>query len=501
VRGNQSTPEGLAARTVKGSVYSITASGVTLVLGLGRSIVMARLLAPEDFGIVAFALVFLSLTTPLRDFGLDLALIHRRTDEKSSLNQALAVHFFLRCALMGLFVLLLLAAVPILHFLYPQRTLLVPVLLALTVGELAGALSATPITYLRKEMRFKELAALQVLTSLSMTIVGPLMAWAGFGLWAIVAERISGVMVATFVVWVFIRPWRLCWEFDWGMVKWYLGYGKFVFATRSLTQVLDQFDDFWVGTALGAQNLGFYSKAYEYANYPRRAVSDPIVQVLFPVFAKVQNDRQRLSKAFSQISSLVVRVGFLLAGGLVLGAPELITFLLGAKWTPMTPVFQLMVVYTLLSPLLSISGNLVNAVGHPEYTANARVAQTILFVPAVILSARWGGINGVALAADVTLVLGLVLLLHQSRRVVDVSYRAVLLLPSLALLAGASLGWGFGAWLSGNALVAFVGRMVGFFLGYNLLLVLFERQQYLSQFRVIFEALSGRQCPSSQPTS
>ena len=114
-------------------------------MGLGRSIVMARLLAPEDFGIVAFALVFLSLTTPLRDFGLDLALIHRKTNGKSSLNRALAVHFFLRCALMGFFVLLLLAAVPILHFLYPQRTLLVPVLLALTVGELAGALSATPI--------------------------------------------------------------------------------------------------------------------------------------------------------------------------------------------------------------------------------------------------------------------------------------------------------------------------------------------------------------------
>ena len=92
----QSEREGLATQTVKGSVYSIGASAITMVLGFGRSVLMARLLTPEDFGVAAFALVFLNFTTPLRDFGLDQALIHRKPDKDFTLNEALAVHFTLR---------------------------------------------------------------------------------------------------------------------------------------------------------------------------------------------------------------------------------------------------------------------------------------------------------------------------------------------------------------------------------------------------------------------
>lgn len=479
----QTSSDGLAAQTIKGSAYSIAASGATLILGFGRSVLMARLLAPEDFGVVAFALAFLNLTAPLRDFGLDQALIHRKIGEEAPLNEVLAVHFFLRLIAIGLFVLLLLAAIPVLRYSYPQKPLLAPILLALAAGEVVRALGATPTTCLRKEMRFKELAVLQVLTSFSMTIVGPVMAWQGWGVWSIVGERVSGVVAATFVLWSFIRPWRLRWRFDGKLAKWYLGYGKFAFASRILSKMLDEFDDFWVGTALGTQALGFYSKSYEFALYPRRVVSDPIAQVLFPVFARAQDDRQRLSKAYFRISSLVIRVGFLLAGNLALAAPSLIMFLLGTKWTPMTLTFQLMVVYTLLDPLLAVSGNLVNAVGHPEFATRARIAQSIFFVPAVVLGAYWGGIRGVALATDVMLLLGLGLLLYQSRRLVDVSFRKMLAGPLLALLFGVAVGLAIERLVSGVSLLASVLRVIGFTLGYSSLLIVFEWRDYLVQLR------------------
>jgi O-antigen/teichoic acid export membrane protein len=482
--------EGLAAKTVRGSAYSITASAVTMVLGFGRSVLMARLLTPEDFGVVAFAMTFLNFTMPLRDFGLDQALIHRQPDEKQPLDEALAVHFSLRLVLICVFVLLLLIFTPVLRYSYPQKTLLVPVLLALTVGEVASALGATPTTYLRKEMRFRELAVLRVLTSLVMTIVGPLMAWQGWGVWAIVGERISGLGVVTVVVWAFIRPWRLRWKLDWQMVKWYLGYGKFVFVSGSLTRMLDQFDDFWIGTALGPQALGFYSKAYEYAGYPRRVISEPIVQVLFPTFAQLQDDRLRLSKAYFRVSSLIVRVGFLSAGSLVLAAPELIVFLLGDKWSPMTPTFQLMVVYALLDPFFSISGKLVNAIGRPDFTTRARIVQGLFFVPAVVLSAYWGGINGVALVTDAMLLLGLTILLRQLRKLVDISFRKMFAVPLLALIVGALIGWGAESWIGTDVDILTLGlRIAGFVLGYGLVLVSLERQGYLAQLGILTDLL------------
>jgi PST family polysaccharide transporter len=387
--------------------------------------------------------------------------------------------------------LLFMAAIPALRRFYPGRPMLVPVLLGLTAGEMATAVGSTPITYLRKEMRFKEVAILQVLTSISMTAVGPLMAWRGWGVWAIVGERVSGTVVATLVVWAFIRPWRLRLALDSRMARWYLSYGRFVSATQALDKVLSDFDDFWVGTVLGAQPLGYYSKAYELAGYPRRVVSDPVVQVLFPAFAEAQHDQLRLSRAYFRASCLVVRVGFLLAGCLVLSASALVPLMLGGRWTPMTSAFQLMVVYALLIPLMSVTGNLVNAVGHPELTTRTRAAQSIILVPAVIIGARWWSINGVALATDVVLLLGLLLLLRQSRRIVEVSFKSMLLLPTLALLAGILLGLASTAWLDATTVMALLFRLGGFLIVYNGLLVVFEGKQYRSQLRVAYEAFSG----------
>jgi O-antigen/teichoic acid export membrane protein len=491
--------ESLAVTTVRGSLYSIGASAVTMVLGFGRSVLMARLLTPEDFGIVAFALTFLNLTTPLRDFGLDQALIHRRPEEDLSLNQALAVHFWLRVILIFGFLLLLAAAMPIIRRVYPERAMLVPILLALTGGEIAAALGSTPTAYLRKEMHFEKLAVLQVLTSLSMTIVGPLLAWKGWGAWAIVGERISGLMVATTVVWVLIHPWRMVWGFDWRMAKWYFHYGKFVLTSRVLNMVVNEFDDFWLGTTMGSVSLGYYSKAYEFAQYPRRMITEPVIRVLFPAFAKIQDDRLRLSKAYFRISSFIVRAGFLLVGSLVLVAREVITLLLGGNWSPMASTFQLMIVYTLLDPLLSVSGNLANATGHPEFVVRARGAQVAFFVPAVVLGVLWGGANGVALAADLMLVLGLGILVYQARNLVDVSFRKMLFLPSLALLAGLAAGLLVGRWTASEASYAFLAmRGVAFAVVYGTLLLLFEHREYRAHLRLLsglVSSLHGRNSP------
>lgn len=487
----QPSPEGLAAKTIRGSAYSIAASAVTLVLGVGRSILMARLLSPEDFGVVAFALTFLNITIPLRDFGLDQALIHHKSDRESPLDQTLAVHFSLRLIFSGLFVLILLIAIPALRHLYPQRPLLVPVLLALTAGKVASALGATPTAYLRKEMRFEELAVLKVLTSLSMTVVGPLMAWHGWGVWAIVGEQISGLMVATSVVWVFIRPWRLRWDFDWALVRWYLNYGKFIFVTHSLNKVINEFDDFWVGAALGSQSLGFYSKAYELANYPRRVVSEPLMQVLFPAFAKVQDDRLRLSKAYYRASSLIIRVGFLAGGALVLGAYEFVLIFLKSQWIPMVFTLQLMVVFVLLEPLREVSSNLVNAVGHPEFYTRARVAQSILSIPLVILGTYWWGIQGVAVAVDLVLFVGLFIILCQVRSVVQISFSRMLLYPIIALSAGLYLGWQIAGLMPNIPSLQLAAKTLGFGVAYSLVLVLSEGKEYTAYVKLFKQLLRG----------
>jgi O-antigen/teichoic acid export membrane protein len=346
------------------------------------------------------------------------------------------------------------------------------------VGKVAAALSATPTAYLRKEMRFRQLAVLQVATSLTMTIVGPLMAWHGYRVWAIVGEQVSGITVAALLVWTVIRPWSPEWRFDWALTKWYLGYGKFVFVTEGLDRVISEFDDFWVGAVLGSQPLGYYSKAYEFANYPRRVVSEPIAQVLFPAFAKVQDDPLLLSKAYYRSSSLIVRVGFLVGGALVLGAPDFVVVFLGSKWIPMVPTFQLMMFYVLLEPLRAISGDLVNAVGHPQFYSRARVAESLLSIPLVILGATLWGVLGVAVALDVVLVVGLGIILYQIRHLVRVSLVRMLSFPMIALTAAVLVGWQVSATMNRAPLAQLTVKTLTFGTAYAVVLWLFEGEEY-----------------------
>jgi O-antigen/teichoic acid export membrane protein len=357
---------------------------------------------------------------------------------------------------------------------------LIPVLLALTAGKLVGALGATPTTYLRKEMRFKELALLHVLTSLSMTLVGPLMAWRGWGVWAIVGEQISGVATPALLVWTVIRPWSPQWTFDWGWAKWYLNFGKFIVTTQALGTVISEFDDFWVGTILGSRPLGYYSKAYEFANYPRRVIREPVVQVLFPAFAKVQDDPLRLSKAYYRASSLIVRAGFLLGGILVLGAREFVVVFLTPKWIPMAVTFQLMVLYVLLAPLRTISGDLATAVGRPEFYTRTRVFEGAISIPLVILGARLWGIQGVAVAVDVVLLVGLAVILYQIRCLVRVSFLRMLLYPTLAVGAGLLLGWRVSGIMSGTPLAQLTVKTLGLGITYSLILLLLEGRDYIA---------------------
>ena len=275
--------------------------------------------------------------------------------------------------------------------------------------------------------------------------------------------------------------------------KWYLNYGKFVFTSRLLSPIIEQFDDFWVGVSLGSRSLGFYSRAYEFAQYPRRSVSDPIVNVLFATFAKVQDDRLRLSKAYFRVASLVIRVGFLLAGTLVLVANEFVSLFLGVKWVPMVLTFQIMVIYTLLYPLLSVSGYLAAACGHPEFNTRVRVAQTICFIPAVIFASRLWGINGVAAATDTMLLIGLALSLHQVQKLVDVSLWRMLAVPTSALLVAGLASWQLSTLASDSTLIQLSFKASIYVVGYSLVSLLFEQEEYFVQLRTLFGLLLRKQ--------
>ncbi|UCC63274.1 MAG: oligosaccharide flippase family protein, partial [Anaerolineae bacterium] len=478
----------VVSRAVTGSIFSIGSQAITLVLGFVRSVLLARLLLPEHFGVVALALFYLNLSGSLRALGLHRAMVHRE-----EINERVTATFFtMQIALLLGSLALLASLLPLLGRFYPQMPLLSGVLLALIGVDGVKGINACQETLLNRDLDFRRLATADVVAAISMTVLAPLAAWQGWGAWSLVVEQASGQMARAGVIWLYARRARLHLGWDAGVARWFWRFGVKAWVSNNLVYLIDRFDDFWVGTALGKAPLGFYSQAYEFARYPRRVVANPIASVFFPTFARLQNDRLRLSQAFFRVTSLMVRVGFWFGMVFILTAPEIIHLLLGERWLPMLTTFQLMIVYTLVDPLTVVGGNLLMATGHPGQVARARAVQLAVFVPAVVGLGRWRGIEGVALAADLMVLAGLVLLFLKSRALVDYSFRALWLWPgvALALIAAVMLALS-GVWER----VPLWGRLLGkgavITVLYGGLLWLTEKEQLKSGWRMIRRAVKS----------
>jgi O-antigen/teichoic acid export membrane protein len=500
-------PKQVAARSVSSSVYNLVASGVTLGLGFLRSVLLARLLLPEEVGLVnTVAMVVLSMIGQLTDFGLSRALIHREED----VEQAAVTHFWLSLAMGGLRALLALLVIPLLQANHDPRV--TQAFLVLAGVNLIASLNATPSAMMTRRFDFRRLATLDILSSVMMTLLAPLTAWFGLGFWALVVEQAAGPLSRTIAIWFFFRPWKPQRSLDWSLVRWYFSFGLPIFFSSGLSFLLNQFDDFWAGTVLGYHLGGFYNKAYEYARYPRRVVANPLMDVFFPAYARIRHDRERLSKTFFRVNSLVVRFGFLFAGAFALVAPEFVRIFPGEKWLPMVTTFRLMLLYTLFDPLIVSAGNLATAVGKPQILTRARLAQLIVFVPLVILLARYypplvkavtialglpkfpaRRIDGIAIAADVMLLLGIVLILRAVRHYVDFSPRRLFGWPLVSLVPAFGVSfylervWAFSSdWLS---MLVKAGLFTFIYMG---LLLLFERKDYLRNLQIVMNLIRRR---------
>ncbi|MGH2544855.1 MAG: oligosaccharide flippase family protein [Ardenticatenaceae bacterium] len=488
---NDPAEPGVAARAVSGSVYSVGSSFITWTLGSIRLLLLTRLLMPADVGVSAQALLFLSLALILQEMGLNNALIHH----KEVNERVLSTYFTMRMLLLAVTLLLLAALAPLLGRFYPTMPLLTPVLLSYTVAEVVRGMNGVQTTILTKNLAFRRLAVADVASSLTMTVVAPYLAWQGWGVWALVAEHVSGILARAVVILGFTRAWRPRFGWDTAAAKWFLGFGKSVWTSTNLTYLITHFDDFWVGRVLGQSSLGLYARAYEFARYPRRVVANPILSVFLPTFARLQEDRLRLSRAYFRATSLMVRVGFWFSLVFVLGARDLIE-LVGPQWLPMVPVFQLMIVYTLFDPLAVGATDLLTATGHPHLVTRARLAQTLLFLPAVVLlGARWG-IIGVALAADVMILIGAIILFAYTRRIVSYSSLTLWLWPSVALLLTGLAVFGLSSfWEQMPPLAALLGKAFFISVLYVGLLWLTEREQLRIGWQMIWGLLRPRVGP------
>ena len=466
----------LARRSVTSVTWNIIARTVKIPAGLVLSVILARLIPVEYFGIVAGLEAFIVLLAAVLDFGLVGAYFHR-SPETMDEERATAVLFTLRIVFSAVWLAIL---IPVgLVVLTDVRRM---VFLVWTVTLALMRIVDVPRFLLMRRVQHKLLAFFDVTAALLVLVISATIAYATHSIWALLVYPVVSV-AWSFVLLFLIRPvWRPRWLWDRAAIRYYLNFGLRGMPGQVLGVALDHVDDLWTYVFLGDLAAGFYTRSYRFAVYPGIVLAEPVSMVTSATYAELKDDRARRSQTFFRVNALLIRSGFLLGGWFSVVAPELISIFLGEKWLPWVSAFRLMLVLSVLNPIKVTVSSVLVSQGKPEQVSLVRLIQLgVMLVGLFGLGFRLN-IEGVALAVDLMLVVGMGLVFRLVRPYVDVSYTRLFLLPGIGLLLGLGLSalapliWN----LSASDWLAVVVKSLFFALGYGGIILLFEGRLILS---------------------
>ncbi|MBI4378444.1 MAG: oligosaccharide flippase family protein, partial [Nitrospinae bacterium] len=340
----------LAQKAIKSVFFHGIAHNLNLIYGVISSIILARLLIPEDFGKVALAVSIMEMIARLRNISIESAVIHKQSDEK----RVFSTQFFLSLFLEIPFLIAVLGSRPFIIGRYTRE--IANIVLILAVASSLRSISLPFTTWMQKNLEYKKMALFFTLGPLISIAITLILAFQGFSVWSLVAGRVLNYIFDTIVP-IILVPWRPSWDFDIEIARDIWQYCSKAIVIEILSWVMWAGDDFIVGTWLGTNALGYYTIAWNLSSLPTQKISQVVDGVAFPTYSKLQYDKLALSQAFTNFAASVIRICAFISVLLVIIAPEFITIVLGKKWLPTVTTFQLMIAYAILRPVYENAGS------------------------------------------------------------------------------------------------------------------------------------------------
>ncbi|MCZ6860782.1 MAG: MOP flippase family protein [Alphaproteobacteria bacterium] len=382
-------------RQAAGGAYWTGSSSVAVtVLQFAQLAVLARLLVPEDFGLMAMMMVVIGFAQAFADMGISNAIIHRQDTTDDHLSSLYWLNILAGIVL----ILLLLAAVPgvVTLFTEPRLAELIPVIalifLIAPFGQVYQAL-------LQKNLRFRELSVSEISGAALGAAVAITAAVAGQGIYALIFGQLANTACRTAVLigygW---REWRPSLHFRRRDLDNYLSFGLFQMGERSINFLGQRVDQLLIGALLGAQALGYYHLAFNLVILPVTRINPVLTRVAFPIFARVQNDAAKLRHGYMTMQRVLSAVNFPLLLGLAAVAPVFIPLVLGEQWAPSIVLVQFLAGVALIRSTGNPVGSLLLGKGRADLGFYWNVWVVLTQIPAVYVGAKVGGTVGVATA-------------------------------------------------------------------------------------------------------
>lgn len=375
--------------------------------------VLARILAPELFGLVAMANITITLVATMRDIGLAEAFVQRESANDEELNLAASTTFWMLCAANALLFVIAWVGAPAVAVFFKSGEV-VPLLRVLVVLFLLDAVSAGPAMILRRRLDFKTLATGEIAGSIAAASVSVGLAVTGHGVWSLIFGQLSGRIVIALSLYG-LSGWRPAFRFSRELAGELFRFGKHLWAFSILSAFGGMLDRLIVGRSLGAGSLGVYHMGSNLANLPAQQISFLANRVTFPAFARMQDDPGRMRAALRKALAHVSIVTLPVALGTVAVAPQLIGTAYGVGWEAAIPVVQVLAFYGMTLSISSVTGPIFQATGKPQVLLYTGILHHTLLITLLLLLSRFGVmgiVSAVVIPVQVSALVAFVLVLR-----------------------------------------------------------------------------------------
>lgn len=423
----------LKHKAVSGAFWTVTQQFSVQFINFVVQIILARILMPNEFGLVAIVTVFVAIGNKLTDGGMTSSLIRTPNPD----NEDYSTVFYINILVSILIYLIIFYSAPLIARFF-EHGMLKYIVRVFCLSIIIKAFVGVQTTILTREMKFKVQMKMQIPSIVVGGMVGILMAHYGYGVWSLVYMNLVSAFLFTLQHWVYSN-WRPSFIINREKLKYHFNFGYKLTLAGLMNSVFDNIFNIVIGKNYSPAQLGFYNRAFTLQLFPAQNISAALEKVTYPIFASIQNDDKRLKKVYNLLMQQVVFwVAPIMIFAAVLGKP-LFSLVLTDKWLPAVKYFQILCVVGVLYPLQQYNLNILRVKGRSDLILKLNFYKKITLVAGIAIAFSFG-IMGLVIMQAISAVVGYFYNSYYSGKFINYSaseqVKDILPLLLLALFSG-----------------------------------------------------------------
>ncbi|MFN2530929.1 MAG: lipopolysaccharide biosynthesis protein [Pyrinomonadaceae bacterium] len=390
--------ESLGGRTARGGAITVISHGLRFVISIVATSILARLLTPQDYGLIGMVAVVTNFVGMFKDLGLSLATVQRPEITRSQISTL----FWLNMTLSLVTMLVLVAISPAISWFYSEPRLEVIAVIS-AFGFVIGGFTVQHEALIKRQMRFYALSAISLASIVTGYTVGIILAWNGFGFWALIYSQLALLMTNAFLVWSICR-WRPGLPSRNTGIRSMVSFGGHITAYSTINYFAKNADSVLIGKFWASAPLGLYNKAAQLVGLPTEQVTEPLMGVVIPSLSRLAGTPDRYRKAYLRIMEKILILVMPTVGLIIVTSDWLIAIVLGKQWNGAAPILLFMSIAGLFQPLIGTAGWLLVTQGRGRDMLHWSLINAPISILSIVAGLGWGAV-GVAASYSVARIL------------------------------------------------------------------------------------------------